>query len=326
MQIVQQLSPNHSSRQGNVPDMIVDHIAEGTYEGTISWLCNSKSGVSAHFVVSKEGDITQLVPLDKTAWANGTSNTAGSSCLNSKAKNYLVKERAKNANLYTISIEHEGYYKTGKGALTAKQLTASIWLHKYIISEVKRMYGIEIPVDRNHIVPHSDISPISKPHCPGECFQFDDIITTIKYGNNSSTKINEISLIDEPLYYSSTSRECASRISGTYYLYDDQEFNGRIRITSNINDIGKQPANRHVTGYIKAPTIPHYAGMKVVLSNAPLYVSCMTNDKARNISGTFYLYDGKTMKGRYRIVNSKDKVNGNIKNVLGYINKSDIQK
>lgn len=322
MQIVQQPSPNFSSRQGNVPDIIVNHIAEGTYEGTISWLRNSKSGVSAHFVVSKDGDITQLVALDRSAWANGTSNNGTTA--HSLATNHYVKERKVNANWYTISIEYEGYYKVNHGALTTKQLTASIWLHKYIISEVQRLYGVTIPLDRNHIIGHSEINPKTKPNCPGEKFQFDSIISSIIGEHSSPVHLKELVLIDEPLYTSSTAVEPATTISGTYYLYDDKKFNGRVRITNRMDRIGKLPTNKNITGYIIAPKIIHHAGMKVELKNAPLFISCINNVRARNISGTYYLYDGKLMRGRYRIVKSKDHVNGDIKNVIGYINRSDV--
>lgn len=178
--ITKKNSPNKMSRQGWKPDMIVNHITEGSYAGAVSWLCNPKSGASAHFVISRKGEITQLVDIREAAWANGTSTDPNKNNYYGKSSLKLVRDRKTNANYYTISIEHEGFYKNGYGALTPKQLEASIWLHKHIIEEVKKIYGIEIPLDRNHIVGHYQIDPIRKPNCPGRAFQFDEIIQALR--------------------------------------------------------------------------------------------------------------------------------------------------
>lgn len=178
--ITKKSSPNKMSRNGWKPDMIVSHIAEGTYDGTISWLCNPKSQASAHFVISKKGEITQLVDIREAAWGNGTSTDSKKNNHYSKSSLKIVRDRKTNANYYTISIEHEGFYNQGKGKLTPEQLEATIWLHKYIIDEVKNIYGIEIPLDREHIVGHYQIDPIRKPNCPGSNFQFDEILKALR--------------------------------------------------------------------------------------------------------------------------------------------------
>lgn len=180
--IIKKSSPNKMSRNGWKPDMIVSHIAEGTYDGTISWLCNPKSQASAHFVVSKNGEITQLIDLKEAAWGNGTSTDPKKNNHYSKSSLKIVRDRKTNANYYTISIEHEGFYKDSYGALTPEQLEATIWLHRYIINEVKKIYGIEIPLDREHIVGHYQIDPVRKPNCPGKAFQWDKLIEGLKEG------------------------------------------------------------------------------------------------------------------------------------------------
>lgn len=180
--IIKKNSPNKMSRKGWKPDMIVSHITEGSYAGAVSWLCNPKSGASAHFVVSKKGEITQLVDIREAAWCNGTSTDPKKNNHYSKSSLKIVRDRKTNANYYTISIEHEGFYKDGYGALTPEQLEATIWLHKYIIDEVKKIYGIDIPIDREHIVGHYQIDPIRKPNCPGKAFQWDKLIEGLKEG------------------------------------------------------------------------------------------------------------------------------------------------
>ena len=185
MKIEQKASSNYFSRSGWTPDMIVCHIAEGTYDGTVGWLCNPASQTSSHFVVGKDGRIAQLVPLDQAAWCNGTSTAANDKRYFGKSTLETVRERKTNANYYTISIEHEGYWKDGRGKLTAAQQEATVELIRYIRTEVKRLYGSEIPADRKHIVGHYEINPITKPCCPGENFPFVEIIEELEENKES---------------------------------------------------------------------------------------------------------------------------------------------
>lgn len=68
------------------------------------------------------------------------------------------------------------------------------------------------------------------------------------------------------------------------------------------------------------------AGDKIVLKNANLYTSAGTGKWARKISGTYWIYDGAQMFGRYRITNKATRVKKKpaFLNVTGWINKSDI--
>lgn len=187
MNITQRPSPNkYDGRKGWKPDMIVCHITEGSYEGAVSWLCNPQAQASAHFVVAQDGRVSQLVPLTDGSWCNGTSTDANSKVYYGKSTLAAVRERKTNANYYTVSIEHEGIWAKTKGRLTDAQLAATIELIKYIRSEVKRIYGVEIPLDREHIVGHYQINPVTKPNCPGSEFQFDAIIAALKGGESST--------------------------------------------------------------------------------------------------------------------------------------------
>ena len=177
MTITQRTTPNYTKgRSGWTPDIIVCHLTDGSYEGAVSWLANKDSGVSAHFVVAKDGRITQMVPIADTAWANGTNNTAADYRSNEYSQLQIVRDRKANANYYTISIEHEGKLSETQGALTAKQLDASVWLISHIKAEVLRLFSKEIPINRQHLVAHGDIVPKWKPNCPGPKFPFDEII------------------------------------------------------------------------------------------------------------------------------------------------------
>lgn len=180
MKIIKKSTPNKMGRQGWKPDMIVSHITEGSYSGAVSWLMNPTSQASAHFVVSKKGEITQLVDIREAAWINGTSTDESKNNHYSKSTLKLVRDRKTNANYYTIGIEHEGFSNQGQGRLTPEQFRATVWLHKYILAEVKRIYGIDIPLDREHIVGHYQIDPIRKPNCPGKSFQWGELLEELK--------------------------------------------------------------------------------------------------------------------------------------------------
>jgi hypothetical protein len=87
--------------------LVVDHIEQGSESGTNAWFQNAKAQVSAHFGISKLGQVFQFVDTDKIAWAEQDYNDVA------------------------ISIEHEGL--SGQ-VFTKQQLAAEAklgaWIHK----------------------------------------------------------------------------------------------------------------------------------------------------------------------------------------------------
>lgn len=175
MNIQQSSTPNKSSRGSYKPYLIVWHIAEGSYNGTISWEKNPASQTSSHFVLGKNGEITQLVPLNMAAWTQGVDPNKDMKPTNA----YVKAHKGINPNLYCISIECEGKWSETKGKLTDKQLEAAAYLTSYIVEEVDRIYGVEIPVDREHMIGHCEINSVTRPHCPGELFPYDKLISMV---------------------------------------------------------------------------------------------------------------------------------------------------
>mgnify|MGYP000456708466 FL=1 len=166
---------NKSSRRGYAPEIIVDHITDGSAQSCINWF-NSPNNTqsSAHFLVARDGKAYQFVAIEDNAWANGIDVSDIP-----KAKAAIVKSKGVNPNWYSVSIEHEGIYNETRGALTQKQLESTIMLHRYIIAYVKDRYNTTIPANRNHILGHYEINPTRKPNCPGEKYPFDYIITEL---------------------------------------------------------------------------------------------------------------------------------------------------
>ena len=174
--IIERPSPNFNvGRQRWTPDIIVCHITDGHFPGSVNWVTNPASQVSYHYMVSQAGEVFQCVDIKNTAWANGTANSGG----NNDNRNSLlaaVRDRMVNANLYTVSIGFEGRHLYTRGAMSPKQLEAAVQLVCHIRAEIFRIWGMEVPLDRKHIVSHTDIAPRWRPNCPGSKFPFDEII------------------------------------------------------------------------------------------------------------------------------------------------------
>lgn len=115
-------SPNQGPRNSKI-QYIVIHTAQGTFNGALSWLCNPKSKVSSHYLISKEGKIVNLVPIDKKAWHVGKANSM------------------------TIGIENEGDC-TKQNWITPKLWDANVQLCAALCKEL----GLTV----NKIIGHND--------------------------------------------------------------------------------------------------------------------------------------------------------------------------
>lgn len=77
------------------------------------------------------------------------------------------------------------------------------------------------------------------------------VYTTTEKTYAKGVKIN---LSNVTLYSSSTAKN-GTKKSGTYYLYDGQVVNGRMRITNSAANCGKIPAGSYVTGWVNKADI-----------------------------------------------------------------------
>src|SRR5690348_13676290 len=99
------------------------HIAEGTLDGTLSWLTSPESQASAHVVIARDGTIYNLVSLDDPAWAQGNI------CVPDRSNPVIAETAAHdiNPNLVSYSIECVGYSSWGRGgSLTQPQADALV--------------------------------------------------------------------------------------------------------------------------------------------------------------------------------------------------------
>ncbi len=112
---------------------IIIHVAEGSYSGTISWFENCAAGASAHYVVSRKGEVAQCVRDEDIAWHAGWWDT----------------------NTHSIGIEHAGYIDNPE-CFTRSMYHTSARLSAWCCKKY------EIPIDGKHIISHSQV-----PGCSG---------------------------------------------------------------------------------------------------------------------------------------------------------------
>lgn len=143
-------SPNHSSRSGKKILGVVIHTTVGTYQGTIVFFQKVESGVSSHYVVSLEGEITQMVEESRSAYHAGILDRPSAQ---------MVKDNGTtNPNLYTIGIENADNLKPAD-ADRSKQYPALIALVRDICLRN------QIPIDRYHVIGHREVR--ASKTCPG---------------------------------------------------------------------------------------------------------------------------------------------------------------
>ena len=158
-----------------IPDYIVLHISFD-YGRVIKAFYNKEREVSSHFVISRKGDVVNLVSLENSAWANGTSMSDTSDVYYRFSKNEEIRKRKDNANYYSYSIENESI----DGSLTEEQYNALIITICKIIDYIKNTYGVEFKIDEEHIIGHRDVNPLVRVSCPGFNFPMKKIIEDVK--------------------------------------------------------------------------------------------------------------------------------------------------
>lgn len=150
---------NYGGRDRYPLRAICYHVADGTYEGSISWAANPASNASFNFIVGRDGRIAEVVdPFGPHApWANAAINPDLPPGLADLA------DGEPNANWVTASIEHEGH-PFDEDFPTEAQLESSARLSAWLCSEA----GL-IPSETT-ITRHTNYDRISRPNCPGPRF------------------------------------------------------------------------------------------------------------------------------------------------------------
>jgi N-acetyl-anhydromuramyl-L-alanine amidase AmpD len=132
-------SPNFNDRESNNVNLVIIHYtAINSINESIKYLCKKENKVSAHYLISKNGKIYNLVSESNRAWHAGKSYWKGEIDINSKS----------------IGIELD-YSPLSKNTKYSNELINSlIKLLKIIIKKYK--------IKPYNILGHSDISPYRK--------------------------------------------------------------------------------------------------------------------------------------------------------------------
>jgi len=165
----------YKGRKDYIPNIIVCHI-NNTYSSAINHFYNLNDEVSSHYLIRRDGHIKQIVSLDDSAWANGTSIKDTSDVYYKFSSSKLINSIEDNANYFTFSIEHESF----DGSLTDEQLNSTIKVMKTIIEYLKDKYNYDFEIDREHIIGHNEVNPIVRKKCPGDKFPFEKIINKLR--------------------------------------------------------------------------------------------------------------------------------------------------
>ncbi len=132
-------SPNFNERKSKEINLIIIHYtALKSVSESIEYLCNKQNKVSSHYLISKKGEIYNLVDEDKRAWHAGISYWKGNRDINSSS----------------IGIELD-YFPDKKNTKYSKDLLNSLIK---LLNKIVKKYNIS----KHNILGHSDIAPYRK--------------------------------------------------------------------------------------------------------------------------------------------------------------------
>lgn len=139
-------SPNFDDRRLPISMLVLHYTGMPDAASAIGWLANPQSKVSAHYVVTEEGDVVRMVEEGKRAWHAGQAHWRGINDVNSAS-----------IGIELVNPGHEWGYRPFPDA----QMEALIPLVHDIMDRHR--------ISRGNVVGHSDIAP-SRKQDPGELF------------------------------------------------------------------------------------------------------------------------------------------------------------
>ena len=165
-------SPNFNERKSNNINLIIIHYtALKTITDSINYLCDKRSKVSSHYLISKKGEIFNLVSEKKRAWHAG----------------YSYWNEIEDINSQSIGIELD-YIPSKKNKKYNKILINSLII---LLEKLVKKYKIK----SHNILGHSDVSPYRKID-PGKSFPWQYLEEKkISFKVNKIKKNNKIRIL-----------------------------------------------------------------------------------------------------------------------------------
>jgi N-acetylmuramoyl-L-alanine amidase len=184
--VVMRPSPNKGSRGNSKVTTLVWHYTAGAgAQGAIAWLCDPAAKASAHFVIGRDGVITQLVPLAEAAWHSGGSTVTNSTSIGVELVNPGIVTRdddgnwiLPNGSKWTNDVEPKRatlLYPSGRAITT--------WWAPYTDAQVGAMIALCAMLAGSPYAAcladqcgHEDVDPTRKSD-PGPLFPWDTVST-----------------------------------------------------------------------------------------------------------------------------------------------------
>jgi N-acetylmuramoyl-L-alanine amidase len=133
-------SPNFRvSKNRKITAIVIHYTASMSIEGCIAWFKDRKAGVSAHYVIGRDGRLVQMVKDEHVAWHAGASQMP------------LHAGGEASVNNFSIGIELVGTMDSG---FTDKQMAALYTLLEQLVKKYR--------VKPERVVGHKDIAPKRK--------------------------------------------------------------------------------------------------------------------------------------------------------------------
>lgn len=139
-------SPNFDERLLPVTMLVLHYTGMPDAASAIDWMTDPVSKVSAHYCVTEDGQVIQMVDESKRAWHAGLAYWRGITDVNSAS-----------VGIEIVNPGHEWGYRP----FPEEQISALIPL----VGDIVKRHGIT----RGNIVGHSDVAPARKQD-PGELF------------------------------------------------------------------------------------------------------------------------------------------------------------
>ena len=142
-------SPNFDERALPITMVVLHYTEMKPVETALERMCDPDAKVSAHYCITEEGEVIELVPEEKRAWHAGASFWRGHRDVNSAS--------------IGIELDHPGH-ANGYREFAEAQFEALVPLLAAIVQDH------DIP--RANVIGHSDVAPARKID-PGELFPWD---------------------------------------------------------------------------------------------------------------------------------------------------------
>lgn len=166
------------------PIAVINHIMQGYARTMIEWARTNSTQKSAHFIIDRDGNITQTVSIYSPAWHAGRT-----------AKVTWDSFPSGNPNKYTVGIEHEGFsvdpgygydfiYEDG---WPDAMMEASVQVHQWILGEL----GLE--ANDQTVIGHNETDGVSRANDPGPAWDKSVLLAMIN-GDEPATEVSDIDI------------------------------------------------------------------------------------------------------------------------------------